>query len=166
MQSSSTLAVDNAEVDAEPSTRLCPLTRSSIKPRLLFPTNPQRHEHFCGNKEDEEAVTDIEELDSVPNESEMTDLAHDTEEEALVTPVMTSFTTPVTPPMTGYATRAVTKKTLGSSSPVGPEPVESQLGEKPRSFHGWQRTRDAKKRGSEVLENEIGRNKRVKENIP
>lgn len=170
MQSSSSLNMGNTEGNAEPPTRSYPLTRSSIKPRLLFPSNTQRHEHSCSNKEDEEAVTDIEEPLSLPNDNEMTYLAPHTKEETLVTPVKTFFTTPVTPPMTGYATRAVTKKALDYSSPTGPEPVESlgfqrKLGEKPCLFQGWQQPRIVRKRGNEVSEKEKGGSKRIKENI-
>ena len=100
----------------------------------------------------------------------MTDFAPDIEEEVLVTPVKTSFTRLVTPPTTGYATRAAMKKALDSSSPIGPEPVElsgpslDKLGKKLSPFDGWQRTKSTKKRGSEVLEKDKEENKRIKEN--
>ena len=170
MQSSSSLIMGNTEGNAEPSTRIYPLTRSSIKPRLLFPTNIQLHERSCSNIEDEEAVTDIEEPHSLPNVNKMTNLAPHIKEETLVTPVKTLFTTPATPPMTGYATRAVTKKALDFSSPIGPEPVESlgfqrKSGEKPCLFQGWQQPKISRKRGNEASEKEKGGSKRIKENI-
>lgn len=102
----------------------------------------------------------------------MTDLAPDTEEEILVTPAKPSFTTPATPPMTGYATRAATKKVLDPNSPIGPEPVElsdppqCKLSKKLGHSDGWLRTRVAKKRGSEALGKDIEGNKRVKESKP
>lgn len=76
----------------------------------------------------------------------MTDLGPETEEEAVMTPVNDSFSTPATPPTTVHATRAATKKAaLGYSSPVEhetaepPEPIARSRGKKLSPFDGWQR---------------------------
>ena len=114
--------------------------------------------------EDEEAITDIEDLPPLPDDSEITDLAPETEEEALVTPVKVTFAEPTTPPTTGHATRAATRKAKLYSSapePVGRPASLSRVPEKKKlgSFNGWQRTkptvsvaRKGKKRSGEVLE--------------
>lgn len=155
------------ELDAETSSpKLRPFTRSSIKPRLLFPTDAQRQERSHAAVEDEEAVTDIEELPPLPNDSEMTDLAPDTEEEALVTPVKESFTAPTTPPTIGHATRAATRKAKLNISP--PEPAEGigpfeRTAGRASPFNAWQRTKattsgagKGRKREAGVLERDDG----------
>lgn len=156
---------NGTEPDAETSSpKLRPFTRSSIKPRLLFPTAIQHKERSHAAVEEEEAVTDIEELPPLPNDSEMTDLAPDTEEEALVTPVRGSFTAPTTPPTTGHATRAATRKAKLEISP--PEPIEGpgsfgRTAGRASPFDAWQRTKakatasgsgKGKKREADVLE--------------
>ena len=113
---------------------------------------------------DEEAVTDIEDPHAL--DSEMTEVAPDTEEEALVTPVKVSFT-PSSPPSTGRATRAATRKVALDSSPLGPEPVDTaalfvvKKNRKLSPFAAWQRTKSTgtetgkrRKRDSQSLERE------------
>ena len=119
-------------------------------------------------------MTDIEDPPAL--DSEMTEVAPDTEEEAIVTPVKLSFT-PSSPPSTGRATRAATRKAALDSSPLGPEPVEivplfvAKKNRKPSPFAGWQRTKSAgvetgkrRKRDSESLEREGDGGKKVKGN--
>ena len=109
-----------------------------MKPRLLFPTAQQQRERQLA---DEEATTDIE----ASHDSDMTDVVtEETEVEEqgarLVTPVKTTFT-PATPPTTGHATRAATKKAV-EASPLVPEPVEEVVkkkGGKRSPFDGWAR---------------------------
>lgn len=155
------------ELDGEPfSPKLRPFTRSSIKPRLLFPNVAQRKERSHTAVEEEEAITDIEELPPLPNDSEMTDLAPDTEEEALVTPAKDSIKVPTTPPTTGHATRAAARKAKLSTSPPEPveglEPFERTVG-RASPFSAWQRTKatasgsvKGKKREAELLERDDG----------
>lgn len=136
-------------------------TRSSIKPRLLFPTAQQQRERDLA---DEEATTDIEQQ---ADDSEMTDIATDeTEiEEPVVTPVKTTFT-PASPPDTGHATRSATKKAGMGSSPLSGEVdgggVEVKKGRR-SPFDGWARrkagasasgaaTGKGKKRQGELIE--------------
>jgi len=161
--------VEDTELDLSPR-----LTRSSIKPRLLFPTEKQRRERALA---DEEAVTDIEDPNNLAHDSDMTDIApnNDTEEEQLVTPVKQAFTeTPATPPTTGHATRASTRKKALDSSPLeGPEPREAaRTRGKISPFDGWARVKTgvandrskSKKREGEALERDagVGRSKRVR----
>ncbi|MCJ1282621.1 hypothetical protein MMC26_001946 [Xylographa opegraphella] len=160
---------------AQGSTGHRPLTRSSIKPRLLFPNTPQPEtEHPDTGVTDEEAVTDIE--DPHAHDSDMTELAPETGEEALVTPVKPSFT-PTSPPSTGRATRASTKKAALDSSPMGPETVEVKSrfvvkhGRTASPFDNWRRTKagavsgsKGKKREGESLEKEPEGSKKVKSN--
>ncbi|KAL2062943.1 hypothetical protein VTL71DRAFT_6015 [Oculimacula yallundae] len=90
-----------------------PLTRSSIKPRLLFPSAEQSRtrETRAHNTEDEEADTDIEE----PMDSASTPF--DQIFDLTATPKAPRFG-PVTPPTTVRATRS--KKVEVFSSPAGP----------------------------------------------
>lgn len=135
-------------------------TRSSIKPRLLFPTAQQQRERELA---DEEATTDIEQH---ADDNEMTDIATDeTEiEELVVTPVKTTFT-PTSPPETGHATRSATKKAGMGSSPLSGEVdggVQVKKGRR-SPFDGWARrkagasassaaTGKGKKRQGELIE--------------
>lgn len=151
-----------SEVDGD-SSRLRPFTRSSVKPRLLFPTAAQRKERSLAVAEDEEAVTDIEDLPPVPDDSELTDLASETEKETLVTPIKESFIEPSTPPATGHATRAATRKAKLGPSPSAlveePATFGRKREKKASPFNGWQRTKATasatgrgKKRSGEVLD--------------
>ena len=99
-----------------------PLTRSSIKPRLLFPSQKQTKEREVANIDDEEALTDIEDIQRP-----------DFEEEHVSTPVKRTVFSPPTPPTTGHATRSSTKQ--------APEPVEAipYKGKKTSPFDGWAR---------------------------
>ncbi len=110
----------------------------------------------------------------------MTDVApnNDTEDEQVVTPVKQAFTnTPATPPTTGHATRASTrKKALDSSLLEAAEPREASEGVRKRGkispFDGWARVKSGvakdggkgKKREGEALEKEgvMGGNKKIK----
>ncbi|KAK4691288.1 hypothetical protein P7C71_g5675, partial [Lecanoromycetidae sp. Uapishka_2] len=156
-------SVSGSDTEAPNTVRL---TRSSIKPRLLFPTARQRQEREAPNVEDEEATTEVEE----PRDHEMTD------HEEVSTPIRPTAHLPSTPPATGHATRASTKKLTFDSSPLDPpEPVESMhygsRVKKVSPFDGWARTKSGtsaagkgKKRGAESLEHgeEVNESKRVK----
>ena len=123
---------------------------------------------------DEEAVTDIE--DRHPAHGGITEVAPDTEEEPLVTPVKTTFT-PSTPPTTGHATRASTKKAALDSSPLAPEPVEMlphvlPKARKPSPFDAWRRTKGrsepagkGKKRAAEVTDGDVEGSKRIRGHV-
>ena len=172
---------NDAELEVNLSPRLRPFTRSSIKPRLLFPTEEQRRARQAAlDNPDEEAITDIEEPHAL--DSEMTDIAPETEEETLVTPVKPTFS-PASPPTTGRTTRAATRKAALDSSPlVGPEPVEVprfavKKGKKTSPFDGWQRTKSGgggggkgtstgkgKKREGEAMERDMDGGKKAKTN--
>lgn len=116
------------EDDSELETGNCrPLTRSSIKPRLLFPTAKQREEREAANTDDEEATTDVEELHD--------DVMTDREEEQVTTPVKQTVFSPATPPTTVHATRSSTKK-----APEAVDPIPYQ-GKKASPFNGWARTK-------------------------
>ena len=147
------------------SPRLRPFTRSSIKPRLLFPSTAK------ADLADEEAVTDIE-GQGPAGDSEMTDMAADTEEEVLVTPTKNTFT-PASPPASGYATRRSTNKpTAPAPEPVEYLLVDTRATKKVSPFDNWQRGKaeagstgkgKGKKREGDVMERNIGSiSKRVK----
>ena len=133
-----------------------PLTRSSIKPRLLFP--PRQIGPII---DDEEAPTDIED----PQDLEMTDREDETD---VKTPVKASIFSPPTPPTTGHATRAAMRKAAYDLPSDPLEPVEAvsyeRRGKKISPFDGWARTKagtsgsggKGKKRGAEVMEKAEG----------
>ena len=141
--------------DPETST-VRPLTRSSIKPRLLFPTAKQRQEREAAAVEDEEATTDLEE----PHDHDMTGA----EEAQPTTPVKPTSFSPATPPTTDHATRAYTKKAKLEHLPLEPPELVEAMPSRPRGkkvspFDGWLRTKSGsggvvkgKKRVAEALE--------------
>jgi len=88
-----------------------PLTRSAIKPKLLFPTRQQAAAKMSHNTEDEEADTDIED-----HTKDFSTPKHQVEG-FLPTPKAPRFA-PATPPTTARATRS--KNIDISSSPAGP----------------------------------------------
>ncbi|KAI1205032.1 uncharacterized protein F4807DRAFT_298798 [Annulohypoxylon truncatum] len=109
-------------------------TRSSLKPRLLFPS--KNKEATKASTDDEEAVTDIEDhvLHGAQDDSaEVPGTPTAMVVEKAVTPVAPKFTTPASPPSTVRATRASTRmQTVGSSTKQT----------KPRNpFDGWRRSK-------------------------
>ena len=132
------------------------LTRSSIKPRLLFPTPQQRREREAANVSDEEATTEVEDIQDEP-EIEVT------------TPVKQTVFSPATPPTTGHATRSSTKIT----EDVKAIPFSKERKISP--FDGWARRKasagpgggeKSKKRQVEIHDSVDGdgQHKRVKGN--
>jgi len=136
---------DAAELDPSlPSRPRGPTTRSSFKPRLLFPPSNQasKDQH---NTEDEEADTDIEEpvRGSLTPSKEVDDL--------VATPTAPRFA-PVSPPGTSRATRS--KKVDVNSSPMGFTSDDEMI-----ASQSWQSNRKAttsrtarKRRGSVVAD--------------
>ena len=138
---------DDDDMDEE--TR--PLTRSSIKPRLLFPTPQQQREREADNISDEEATTEVEE-------------AQDDQDVEVTTPLKQTVFSPATPPTTGHATRSATKK----ADDVEPVPLPRK---KISPFDGWARKKAStspggggkgRKRQAEIPEPAHGQHKRVR----
>jgi hypothetical protein len=130
-----------------------PLTRSSIKPRLLFPSNDK--EMKSHNTEDEEADTDIEDrMDTSTHTHQMDD--------TVTTPKAPKFA-PASPPTTARATRS--KNVDLGSSPGAPTSDDEHLRTPPKHnarrgggvspFNEWKRrrpvTKNTKKREGEPL---------------
>ncbi|KAL8923960.1 MAG: hypothetical protein Q9172_002887 [Xanthocarpia lactea] len=136
---------EDTEIEGPTSPRLRPLTRSSVKPRLLFPTEKQRRKRELA---EEEALTEIEDAHGVETESKQKK-----NKKKPITPTKQSFAPPATPPATGHATRSATKQAAmnGGSPPFGmPEgDVEGSAssGDRHRPkkrtspFDTWQRTK-------------------------
>jgi hypothetical protein len=143
--------IDDVLDEVVPSSLRRPLTRSSIKPRLLFPS-PQQRETRSHNTEDEEADTDIEDpMDMSTPMGQMDD--------RVATPTGPKFA-PATPPTTARATRS--KNVDLSSSPGAPTSDDEHLRTPPRHnarrvgkvspFDQWNRHRPVtKKREGEPL---------------
>lgn len=150
------------------------MTRSSLKPRLLFPTAEQTRakEIRSHNTEDEEADTDIEE----PGGGDSTPV--DQVEEFAATPKAPKFG-PATPPTTTRATRS--KKVDMSTSPADPTSDDESVSTSPmlrnhRSVPGkvspfdqWQRVKRSKpaagkgkKREGDTLTRGTGTEKKVR----
>jgi hypothetical protein len=115
------------------------MTRSSMKPRLLFPSAEQlAAKNKSHNDADEEAETDIEDgnLDELNTPTEL--------EHKVATPKAPKFA-PVSPPSTMRATRS---KKIDLSSHGGRGSVKP-----PSPFDSWSRTKPAShKRGASALE--------------
>lgn len=127
-----------------------PLTRSSVKPRVLFPNTRQ-------NDADEEAATDIED-----HVLEDTDAADDLDLTADVDskqrPVTPPPNTTVTPPSPGASARSLRSRGKRELE-TGITPTASEAKKKRSPFDGWLRkkqtppvvTSKAKKRDAETV---------------
>ena len=133
--------------DAELSS-LRPLTRSSLKPKLLFPSTKTKSEQITAAVTDEEALTELE--DQVQSRSDQ-----------IVTPIRSSFE-PVSPPTTGHVTRSTTQQSQTNAPAEGnvseaaePPPLRRK---KVSPFDSWQRTKASrsasrgKKRDADEME--------------
>jgi hypothetical protein len=113
-----------------------PLTRSSIKPRVLFPS---AREHVAGgNDEEEEAATDIEDhvLDYAEAADDLDLIADVHPEQRLVTPSPKSnVSTPPSPDVSARSLRSRSKRELGTRR----TPAASETKKKPSPFDGWLR---------------------------
>lgn len=141
-------ASDNSEADLDtqldatvPSRLRGDLSRSSMKPRLLFPTAKQvqdKKQNLVYTTEDEEAITDIEDASGLETPREQT-------YETTSTPKAPMFA-PASPPTTARVTR-FGKKTERDTSPLADEfevaPVIARRGRggKVSPFDTWQRTK-------------------------
>lgn len=122
-----------------------PFTRSSLKPRLLFPSEEQLRERDADAHDDEEAMTDIEE-ERIP-------LPPPKAAQNLATPVKKASFTPATPPSSHRAVRSASKKMSFMSTVEYAAMIDDQHGPssamsipqtrtKPISpFDTWQRTK-------------------------
>ncbi|TLD37388.1 hypothetical protein E2P81_ATG04200 [Venturia nashicola] len=119
-------------------------TRSTIKPRLLFPSEEQKRAREPAEEADEEAVTDIE----VPRPK------------ATVTPVKQQFR-PTTPPPTGRSKRSSAEHEEVDTVPA------SKATRKISAFGGWARRKalpasapSSRKREGELMEGETAKRTR------
>ncbi|KAK0628881.1 hypothetical protein B0T17DRAFT_486235 [Bombardia bombarda] len=128
--------VDNGLEGAVESRLRRPLTRSAVKPRLLFPVPKPEPVEDNSHLEDEEAETDIE--DHVMTTMEEAEDEHTTPtelvEEAPGTPKAPKFT-PASPPTTARTTRHSSKKATDAT------PVKPKTGTKASLFDGWRRVK-------------------------
>lgn len=141
------------EIDVTVPSRLRgPLTRSSMKPRLLFPTQKQLDERDSQYSEaDEEADTDIEEGNDLATPSLHTD--------KVATPRAPRFA-PVSPPST--VARTTRSKKVSSDDEMAGASFSSLGSASP--FESWQRTKPkGQKRGSDAISAfETGNHKRLR----
>ncbi|KAK4974061.1 hypothetical protein LTR66_000051 [Elasticomyces elasticus] len=161
-----------------------PFTRSTLEPRLLFPSAEQRrHREASHNTEDdEEAPTDIEDLEAhaasllftstTSNEIIGQAEAGVVPEAETTTPVR-AYVRPATPPSAVRATRSSTKRAqISPLSELSPEAGGARVKRSKKSspFDSWQRTKSVsgvaneeiamgKKKGGEAL---VGLGKRTK----
>ncbi|KAI9789218.1 MAG: hypothetical protein M1833_002446 [Piccolia ochrophora] len=155
-----------SEVDPSLASLIRPNTRSSIKPRLLFPT-PQQERAQKDNKEslaasnasyldptsaandEEEAITDID--DSAELEQDLQQSNNTISVADPRTPDTPAFS-PATPPSNARTTRASArnKSTPTDTSPLttsdidmldSPQRAPAKRGKKVSPFDGWQRTK-------------------------
>ena len=142
----------DAEIDAAlaadlPARLRGPLTRSSVKPRLLFPTPEQlkakevKEMRSPATEDEEEAVTDIDETHNLSTPKGQ--LGH-----AVATPKAPKFA-PTSPPTTTRATRSKQMDVTGS-------PADAEDDGSLSPFYDWSLAKDepptlSKKRGGESL---------------
>lgn len=110
-----------------------PVTRSSIKPRLLFPTKPA--EASDTKNDDEEAVTDIEDHVLAKSKADHPETPLELVEEAPDTPVAPKFA-PASPPTTARTTRHGDKGSEEST------PIKPTRSGKRSPFDGWRRVKN------------------------
>ena len=146
-----------------------PLTRSGIKPRLLFPSEEQLAEREADSDDiDEEALTDIEM--PIASSSEK----HNANAADLQTPAKQRFLLD-TPPPTSRTTRSMDKQpTAAPETPVVSEEanstsfsIENSLSGLPKRktkspFESWPRTKAGRKREGDATEKHPGSAKRTK----
>ncbi|AEO58986.1 hypothetical protein MYCTH_2134725 [Thermothelomyces thermophilus ATCC 42464] len=108
-------------------------TRSSIKPRLLFPTDKSDEPAKVAN-EDEEAATDIEEHVLAGLEADKPETPGDMIDEAPATPAAPRYA-PASPPTTARTTRSGTKK----AAELTPKPPKPPAKRSP--FDSWRRVK-------------------------
>ncbi|KFY63899.1 hypothetical protein V496_03591 [Pseudogymnoascus sp. VKM F-4515 (FW-2607)] len=141
------------EIDVTVPSRLRgPLTRSSMKPRLLFPTQRQLDERDSQYSEaDEEADTDIEEGNALATPALHTD--------KVATPRAPRFA-PVSPPST--VARTTRSKKVSSDDEMAGASFSSLGSASP--FESWQRTKPkGQKRGSDAISAfDTGNHKRLR----
>ncbi|KAJ3472256.1 hypothetical protein NLG97_g11146 [Lecanicillium saksenae] len=124
---------DGEEMDEE--TRLAqPLTRSSVKPRLLFP--PKQEEQSEIDLEDEEATTDVEDEVKERLRHAVPETPTKARNESAKTPEAPKYA-PVSPPETRRTTRS-TNKLSGDETPM------KKPKRQPTLFDSWPRTKEHK----------------------
>ncbi|KAI0187535.1 hypothetical protein EV127DRAFT_144654 [Xylaria flabelliformis] len=124
------------DLDSQAPSGHRPMTRSSIKPRLLFPPKPKGKQPATITAEDEEAVTDIEDNvfdhNTQEDETEIPATPIQFTKSKVETPEAPRFA-PASPPSTGRATRSADKLRV-SDTPVRRAKI-------PSPFDGWRRSK-------------------------
>ncbi|TQV97441.1 hypothetical protein IF1G_03184 [Cordyceps javanica] len=125
---------DDTEEEMDQEARLVqPLTRSSVKPRLLFP--PKQPEQSDRDLEDEEAVTDVEDEVKQRSAAPVPQTPTKSRKEAAKTPEAPRYA-PVSPPETRRTTRSA-NKLLSEETPIKKK-------RQPSVFDSWPRTKEHK----------------------
>ncbi|RAL15557.1 uncharacterized protein BO97DRAFT_216161 [Aspergillus homomorphus CBS 101889] len=128
-------------IDESLTASLRPLTRSSIKPRVLFRSAASEEQQDSTGDADEEAATDIDEhvFDTEAEETEDADLDHDIVQRPVTPPLKTTTTTPPSPGGTvrSLRTRGKRDDTEQGETPStsGPETKRKRV----NPFDGWLR---------------------------
>jgi hypothetical protein len=130
---------EDQDLESESATELSKprhFTRSSIKPRLLFPPKQKAQSH----NDDEEAVTDIEEH-ALPTSSTTESSAVETpiEKSAPGTPAAPRFA-PASPPTTGRTTRVSKRLSPEEAPSPAKRPTKSRS-----PFDTWRRSKSGSK---------------------
>nr|POF13228.1 hypothetical protein CFP56_10375 [Quercus suber] len=139
-----------------------PLTRSTVKPRLLFPSADQLQQRMlAADQADEEAVTDIEMPNAAPAES------HHDVAAAAAAPSGDRFT----PPPTNRSKRSSSKKTPMHATPIyedstTTDAMEATFPKKSANpFDAWPRTKSGRKRAGDAPGEGSGSGKRTRSGL-
>jgi hypothetical protein len=146
-------------IDSSVTTRIRPLTRSSVKPRVLFPSaKPRLAEDTHSGITDTEATTDVDEHTSLskPDVEVSGTPGADAKQGLPVTPTIQS--TAATPSSPGATPRSL--RSRGGKNEVfdnaTPSAVPSKIPKRISPFDGWMRQKSAsgKSRGSKKRESD------------
>lgn len=137
---------DLVDSSVTPNTR--PLTRSSVKPRVLFPGANDRSKEDAMDETDEEAATDIEDNGVSKDGADETDHApdSDTQQDPATPSARSNVPTPAGPGATLRTLRSRTKRDVAECDVT---PTASAAKRKQMSpFAGWQRKKQSPPSGA------------------
>ncbi|PYI34074.1 hypothetical protein BP00DRAFT_337403 [Aspergillus indologenus CBS 114.80] len=132
-------------IDESVAAKLRPLTRSSIKPRVLFRSAASDAQQDGTGEADEEAATDIEDhlLDVEAEETDNTDLDLDMLQRCVTPPLRTTVASPSSPGGTERSLRSRIKRDSKEKSETPSTSGSETKRKRVSPFDGWLRSKQA-----------------------